>query len=344
MGSGNSVNVAISLDRINPFFYAGEVVSGTVTAKLMKEHVNVDQVFVVLNGETGYTTTRTVHQSDGSQCMFPPPTGSMCTFDRPNSSTRTETEYYTSRFLSEKRLLEGPGLLMKTSANLSGQYSWQFSFQLPAQLPPSINNPHNYPHVRYYLSLVIDKPWYERNETETLYLTVFPRVNLSNHLEYLMPSIIGNHNRKDVTIKGSMKKFFYVPGEIITGTLEIENPQKSTLKHIYLTLIQHYKIESVTEKKIIAQTTIPTIVHTKERQIMETFSVQIPFELLPPSYQFHGGFPHTSKVDVNYILKIEVKASGIFTNFDVSIPIIIGTESTTQPNQHQANYEASFFI
>ncbi|CAF1221266.1 unnamed protein product [Rotaria sp. Silwood1] len=332
MGSGNSVNIAISLDRINPFFHAGDVVSGTVNAEIMKEHVKVDQVFVVLNGETGYTTTRTVNQSDGS----------ISTFHQPGSATSTETEYHISRFFSEKRVLEGPGLLMKNSSNFSGQYSWRFSFQLPLQLPPTINNPQNYPHARYYLNCVIDKPWYQRNEAENLYLTVFPRVNPSNHLEYLTPSIFGNHNRKDVILKVNMKKLVYVSGETITGTLVFENPQKITLKHIYLTLIQHYRIECATGTEIIVQTTIPTIVHTKETQIMETFSVPIPFGLLPPSYQFHGGFPHTSKVNVNYVLEIEVKANGIFTNFDVSIPIIIATESGTQPNQHQVNYDTNF--
>ncbi|CAF3075937.1 unnamed protein product [Rotaria sp. Silwood2] len=332
MGSGNSVNIAISLDRMNPFFYAGEIVSGTVNAEIMKEHVNVDEIFVVLNGETGYTTTRIVDQSDGS----------IRTFHQPDGSTRTETEYHVSRFFSEKRVLEGPGLLMKNSSNLSRQYSWRFSFQLPCQLPPTINNPHNYPHVRYYLNFVIDKPWYQRNQTETLYLTVFPHVNSSNHLQYLTPSTFGNHNRKDVLLKGNMNKLVYVPGETITGTLEIENPKQTTLKHIYLTLTQYYRIESVTGKEIIVQTTIPTVVHTKEKQLMETFSIPIPFGLLPPSYTFHGGLPHTSQVSINYVVEIEVKVSGIFTNFDATIPIIIATESGPQPNQHQVNYATNY--
>ncbi|CAF1115165.1 unnamed protein product [Rotaria sordida] len=318
MGSNNSVNIAINLDRMNPFFYAGESVSGTVNVNIKEGHIKVDELFIELKGETGYTTTHTIHESNGS--------------------TRTETHYHTITFFLEKMILESSQSGKKELVYHSGQYSWRFDIQLPPQLPPTINESHRYPRARYYLRFVIDKPWYKRNKNETLYLTVFPRVNLLNNPQCLMSSIFGNHNRKDVTLKGNINKLGYVPGEMITGTLEIENPRKILLKQIFLSLIQYYQIECNAGKETVIQTILPTIVNTKEEYIMEKFSLAIPITYLAPSYEFHSGFKHTAKVHVNYFLEFDVKAEGMFTNFGVSIPITLATEYNTNPNEHQLNH------
>ncbi|CAF1433430.1 unnamed protein product [Rotaria sp. Silwood1] len=317
MGSSNSVHVTLNLDRTNPFFYAGELVSGTANVNIKEGQVKVDEIFIVLKGETGYTTTRTVHESNGS--------------------THTVTDYHTISFFLEKKILESPGLREKELVYHCGQHSWQFEIPLPPQLPPTINEPRKYPHVRYSLKFVIDKPWYKRNTNEILWLTVFPYVNLLNNPQFLTSSIFGNHNRKHVTLKGNINKLGYVLGEMITGTLEIENPEKTLLKQIYLTLIQHCRIESNTKKEKIVETILPTIVNTKEEHIMQKFSLVIPLTHIAPSYAFSGGFHHTTNVHINYFLEFDVKAEGMFTNFDVSIPITIGTESNTKPNEHQLN-------
>ncbi|CAF4021812.1 unnamed protein product, partial [Rotaria sp. Silwood1] len=296
MGSSNSVNITINLYRTNPFFYAGESVTGTVSVNIKEGHITVDELFIVLKDETGYTTTHTIHESNGS--------------------TRTETHYHhTIVFFSEKNIFERPGSgKKKESVYLSGQYLWRFDIQLPPQLPSTTNESHNL------------------GTNETLYLTVFPRVNLLNNPQCLISSVFGNHNRKDVTLKGNIYKLGYVPGEMITGILEIENPRKILLKQVYLSLIQHYRIECNTGKETIIQTILPTIVNTKQEHITEKFSIAIPLTYLAPSYEFHGGFQHMANVHVNYILEFDVKAEGMFTNFDVNIPITLATESDTNLN------------
>ncbi|CAF2828670.1 unnamed protein product [Rotaria sp. Silwood2] len=319
MGSSNSVNITINLDRLNPLFYAGESISGTTTVNMKEGQVKIDEIFLVLKGETGYTTTHTVHDSNGS--------------------TSTVIDYHTISFFSEKQILESSRPGEKELVYHAGQHSWRFDIQLPAQLPPTINESHKYPHVRYYLKFVIDKPWYKRNINETLWLTVFPHINLLSSPECLRPSIFANHNRKHVTLKGNINKLGYVPGEMITGTLEIENPEKILLKQINLNLVQHYQIECNKGKEIIVETILPTIVNRKQENIVEKFSVLIPLAHMAPSYTFNGGFQHTTNVLVNYFLEFDVKAEGMFTNFDTSIPITIGTESDTKPNQYPLNRE-----
>ncbi|CAF3909892.1 unnamed protein product [Rotaria sp. Silwood1] len=318
MGSTNSVNITINLDRTNPFYFAGESVSGTVIADIKEEHVKVDEVFLVLKGKVGYTTDPSDFGPYGSRNM--------------------DGFFHEVSFFSEKKVLENLGPEKKELIYHSGQHSWKFNIQLPPQLPPTINEPLKYPHVRYYLKLVVDKPWYKRNTNETLNLIVFPCVNLLNNPQCLISSIFGGYNRKDVTLQGNINKLGYVHGEMITGTLLIENPQKILLKETCLSLIQHYQIEHNTGKETIVHTIIPTIVNTQEEHITEKFSLAIPFTHLAPSYQFHGGFPYPTNVNVNYVLEFEVKAQDMSTIVDVSTPIILGTDSDTNAKQHQLNH------
>lgn len=315
MGSSNSVNVTIGLDKVSPIFYTGETVSGTVNVIIKEGEIKVDEVYILLNGETGYTTTRTVTNSNGS--------------------SHTETDYHTICFSTDKRTLDQPTPGLKEITYYPGQYSWRFDIQLPEHLPPSINEPRKYPHVRYYLKFVIDKPWYKRNKNEILYLTVFPRVNLSNNPQCFVSSIFGNHNRKDVNLKGTMDKLGYVSGETITGTLEIENPRKVSVKQIQLSLVQHSRIECNTHKETIFKLVLPTLSHMKQEQSVEKFALTIPQAYLAPSYDFTGGSHRTAHVHVDYILEFHVKVEGMFTNLDVNVPITIGTTTTTHENQEK---------
>ncbi|CAF1232387.1 unnamed protein product [Rotaria magnacalcarata] len=315
MGSGNSAQININLDRAVPFFYSGESVSGSVNVNITEGQIKVDEVFIVLKGEAGYTTTRTVSNSNGS--------------------THTQTDYHTICFFSEKKVLDSPGLGKNELEYHSGKYAWRFDIPLTPHLPPTINESNKYPRVRYYLKFVIDKPWYKRNADETLYLTVFPHINLSSNPQCLAPSLFGDHNRKDVTVKGTIDKLGYVPGETITGKLEIENPRRILLKKLHLSLVQQSRIECNTHKVTIFEMILPTITNTRQEQIVERFSLAIPQTYVAPSYQFMGGFHHTANVNISYMLEFNVKIEGMFTNLNINIPITLGTESDANPNQHK---------
>ena len=312
MGSSNSVCISIHLDRTNPFFFDGELVSGTVNINIKDRVVKVNEVFVILTGETGYTTTHTDQNSNGS--------------------SSTQTDYHNIPFLNIKALLAIPEAGQREFVYHPGDYSRRFEMLLPNQLPPPLNQPHLYPHVRYYVRFVMDKVWYKRNNSQTFYLTVFPRLNLMSNPQWLTSTIVSNHNRKDVMLKGNLDKIGYVPGETITGLLEIDNPQRILIKKIQLTLTQHNRIECTTRYETIFETFLPTIDRRNDQQIIERFSMILPFTPLAPSYDFNGGCDRTAHVNVNYCLEFDVQAEGFFTNFKVSIPIIIGTEPGTNAN------------
>jgi hypothetical protein len=314
MGNSNSSAITINLDRTNLFYFTGETVSGTAGINVLEGKVEADEIYIQLTGEIGYTTTRTV--SNGRQ-------------------TSTRTEYHHVPFYSAKAVFARPEVGQKEIVLGQGQYSWPFQILLTDYLPPTLNQPLTYPHVRYYVQVVIDKPWYKPNKRETKYLTVYPRVNLLHNPQCLQANIFGNHNRKDIILKGTLNKLGYVPGELIIFTLEIENPRTVLIKNIEALMLQSYQIGRNSRGYTIFQTVLPNILNSKDPQMRETFSIVIPSVPIPPSYQFQGGLRTAAFVNLHYMLRFAVKVEGMFTNFDVNIPITLGTEPNPDLTQQQ---------
>ncbi|CAF0815406.1 unnamed protein product [Adineta ricciae] len=322
MGSNHSVQINIHLDRANSFYFAGETVSGTINVRISAGQIKLDEILLLLAGESGYTTTHTVTDSNGS--------------------TSVVINYLTKSFLKTITTIESPSSEQKKLIYNPGSYSWHFDIPLPSQLPPSLNLPQSYPHVRYYLKLVMDKPWYKRNATEILYLTVFPRMDLLHDAQLLTPTLFSDHNRNDVTLKGTIHKLAYLPGETITGTLEIINPRRSVLKQIKLLLIQHYKIECNTKQEKLVDIILPIVDHRNDEYIMDKFSLTVPSIPLPPSYDFHDGYDHKTHVNIHYNLEFQVKIEGMFTNFDIPVPITIASISDMNSNNYEPHRNMNF--
>ena len=316
MGNGTSSEININLDRSNSLYYSGELVSGTIGLNIIEGIVKTEEIYIKLTGKIGYTTRRSVSNGRGR--------------------TTTQTEYHHVPFYSTKTVFARPEVGEKELVFGQGQYSWRFQIPLTDYLPPTLNQPGSYPHVRYYLQVVIDKPWYKPNKRETKYLRVFPRVNLLQNPQCLVSTIFGNRNRKDITLKGTLNKLGYVPGELIVVTLEIENPRRVLIQHINVLMLQSYQIGRNSREYSILKTTLPTILNLNDEHIKQTFSVIIPTTVLPPSYKFRGGIKTTAYVDIHYLLKFTVRVEGMFTNFDVDVPITLGTEPNPDQNQQQA--------
>ncbi|CAF1398097.1 unnamed protein product [Rotaria sp. Silwood1] len=315
MGNSNSRAIVINLDQNKLFYFSGESVSGRVDLNIIEGKLEADEIYIVLTGEIGYTTTRTVSTGRGR--------------------TSRRTEYHHVPFYVAKFIFARPESGQNELVYGQGQYSWPFQIPLTDYLPPTVNQPQSYPHVRYYLQVVIDKPWYKPNIRETKYLTIFPRVNLLQNPQCLLSTIFEKQNRKDIKLKGTLNKVGYVLGESIHMTLEIENPRRVLIQRIDLSMLQSYQIGRNSRGYTIFQTTLPHILNLKDQQIRETFSIIIPSVPIPPSYQFQGGIHRVALVNIFYMLRFAVKVEGIFTNFDINVPITLGTEPDPNLNQQQ---------
>ncbi|CAF4206586.1 unnamed protein product [Adineta steineri] len=334
MGNSNSSTLTINFDRTNLFYFTDEVVSGTVALNITEGKIEADEIYLQMTGEIGYTTQKqVVRQKNGQK------TTGMSS----NSTGRIayETEYHHVPFYSIKSIFAHPKAGQKQVVYTQGKHLWPFGIPLTNYLPPTINQPESYPHVRYYLQVVIDKPWYKSNTREAKCITVFPKVNLLHNPQYLQTITFRNHNRKDITLTGTLNKSAYVPGETIHMTFDIENPQRIVIKSIVLSILQSYQIGQSSGGHIIFQTTLPNIMKSKDQHIKQTFDVQIPSITLPSTYQFQGGTSKTAFVNNNYMLKFAIKVEGMFTNFDIDIPIIVGTEVNSD-KRHQHTLNPSF--
>ena len=321
MGSGSSVLGYIHLDRINPFYYAGESVSGTIHLKIENNQTQIENIYVTLKGKCGYTTQVTSYGLEESSC--------------------TSTEYRDVSFLKLKEECNHLGIAENTLTYSCGDYSWRFDIPLPNELPPSFHSSTKYPYVRYYLKLLIER-LDEFNIEETRYLTIFPRVNLLQNARYLAPTSSGSYNRKCVNLKGNLIKYGYIPGETIRGTFEIDNPERVMLKKIRLSLVQYGYIEHNELKGTICEIILPSIDYRDDEHLEDIFSLDIPSTQLVPSCDYHGGYADRINISIHYSLKFHVKTEGIPSSFDVMIPITLGTEYLSSSNESQLNQVANF--
>jgi hypothetical protein len=313
MGNNNSGTITINLDRNDLFYFTNEIISGKVNINIQEEKLEVNKIFLTLIGEIGYTTT--INISGGI-------IGAM-----------VQTEYNHIPFYSIKI----PFQKSKNEENkiilYKGKHSWSFKIPLINSLLPSINKTESFPRVRYYLEVVIDKPWYKAQGWERKYLTIFPHVNLLKNPQCLLSYIFGNSNKQDIHLRSTINKLGYVPNESINILLEIHNPQKVLIKHINLKVFQFYQIGPNTCQNILFQGILPKISNLKDERIKETFSILIPSNPIPPTYQLRGKIKGLVVVNISYMLRLTAKVEGIFTNINADIPIIIGTQPHPDLNQ-----------
>jgi len=324
MGNNSSTNVTIKFDQLDSSFFAGEVVSGTVTLDLHEQEIKVHKIFMTLEGKIGYATRRIMSNGKGGISFT--------------------TEYHHVPFFSAKTIFIRSYVGEKKLIYNRGQYSWPFQIQLTDYLPPTINNPSGYPRVQYCLKFVVVKPWHNRNIKHTEYLTIFPRVNLLQYPPCLLTSTFDNHSRQDILVKVILNKFGFVPGEMIAATLEITNPQRIVIKYIALSMIEYDQIATHIRRYSVFKVILPKIINLADEQIKEIFYLIVPTTPLVPSYQYSGGIKRTTNVNVRYSLKFKVKVKGLFTNFDISVPIILGTEPIPDTSQQQALDPTGHFI
>ena len=136
MGNGNSF-INVTLDRPQPaIYFAGDILSGQVQFNLVERTRKIDEIYLSLIGDIGYTTTRTVRMQNGQM--------------------ERKTDCHNIRILGQKFLLGRPMVHESNSHEMTtlepGQYKYPFSIRLPEDLPPTLH-PEDYPFVRYQLQV-----------------------------------------------------------------------------------------------------------------------------------------------------------------------------------------------
>jgi hypothetical protein len=314
MGASESAEIRVSFNRPNLFYFSGEQISGNISFQNTHDKLTLDEIFLEFIGELGYTTqeTRRRHDNDG------------------RAHTEHYTEYHRIPFITIRFPVVQPQYGQRELTLYRGQYSWPFEFLIPQCLPPSsVPSTITYPYVKYYTRIVLDKPWYKPNAKQVHNLIIFPRVNLHD-IQPAQQSVPFSHiNRKKVQLHGCLVKGGVTPGEKLSIHMDLHNPKQSEIKRIEATLYQHRQVAQSHHAEVIFRTDLPNLREFNGKEFHQTFDLQIPAVQLAPTYTYMPQCCGPSlAICYHYELKLEVKSRGLFTDFKVNVPVIVGTEPT----------------
>ena len=219
----------------------------------------------------------------------------------------------------------------------SRSYSWPFELSLPDSLPPTlIPSSSEHAYVKYYTRIILDKPWSTSTTMPTYPLTIVPRVNLLHMLTTQGPVAFACHNRKKVELNGFLLHGGIVPGQYLSIQVDLQNPKQCQIKRIETTFIQHRQIASIRDRQIIFHSNLPGIHDFQQLSLKQNFDLAVPSVYLPPTYAFSSSDSNVSlNAFVYYELILAVKTNGILTDFQVSIPVTVGTESILNEHHRQ---------
>ena len=329
MGNGNSL-ISLSFDSASAgstgVYHCGDVVSGRVHFQLRETADTIDDVFLSLTGDIGYTTTRTVRMQNGQ-------------IER--KVDQHEVKILCQRFQLGRPMLNNQLVPTNVRTLQPGEYTYPFNIRLPENLPPTLH-PEDYPFVRYHLQILIEKKWYHGDDRHRYPLRIFPRVNLLQ-MSNGQSAVKFGTKHKDTTIKGLLPRAGLVPGEETNLSLSILNPTRLAIKRIDLCFIQRYEIEQNRRRVELMRLPLSQVQNCSEQHI----EVVCPFVVppgIPPSFHFVSKNTRTTvHLDLHYDLKLEIKAKGFFTDFELQVPIMIGTSSpSSSPSGPSLNENIEF--
>ncbi|CAF1572645.1 unnamed protein product [Rotaria magnacalcarata] len=314
MGANESAEIQVNFNHPNSFYSAGEQITGNISFQSTHEKLTLDGLFLEFIGELGFTTRETKQQSDS------------------NGRTRAEpfTEYHRIAFMTVCFPVVQPQYGQHEIILYRGQYSWPFQFTLPQCLPPSsVPMTIEYPYVKYFMRVVLNKPWYKLNKKQIYPLIIFPRVSLNQIPSAQQAVPFAHANRKKLQVDGHLLRAGFIAGSKLSFQISLQNPKRCEIKKIVATLIQHRQIAQTHHSEIIFRSDLVDLHEFSGTQFDRIYNLQIPSVHLAPTYTYMSQCCAPSiNVDFNYELKLDVKARGLFTDFTLRVPVIIGTEPT----------------
>jgi len=124
-----------------------------------------------------------------------------------------------------------------------------------------------------------------------------------------------------------MQRSAVLPGEQIEISIDVQNPSRFVIKNLDICLIQRYEIDISRRRLELFRLSIPQFNNITDEHIKTVFPVIIPMGI-SPTYTYRNKVGRTPiAISIHYDIKVDVKMKGLFTDFDLQVPIIIGTNS-----------------
>ncbi|XP_065342547.1 arrestin domain-containing protein 17-like isoform X1 [Cloeon dipterum] len=308
----------IYFDNPQAVFYTGQNVSGKIVL-VTSTPKKVRAINVKIKGEAKvawtetreHTSTTTTTSTDGGASSTP--------------ATQTETVTFSNEevYFENKFTAYGGGSDQTLTA---GEHLFPFSYVLPTNLPSSFEGEHG--HIRYTVRAVLDRPWTFDHEAKAAF-TIISTLDLNTEPQAAAPANAQKSKTYcclccasgPVNVTLSLPTGGAVPGETLFPTLDVENNSRVYLSLIKLRLKKRllYKARgsTKTEEMSIAEKNLGYVdsgqSHTFEREALLVPS-------LPPS-----NLKNCSIIDLDYYLEAHFTSSGWNSNFELRVPVLIGT-------------------
>jgi len=127
-----------------------------------------------------------------------------------------------------------------------------------------------------------------------------------------------------------------VPGDKLSIQIDLQNPKQAGIKRIEATLIQHRQVARSSHTETIFRLDLPDIREFTGRELQRTFDLIVPAVYLSPTYTYLSQISNPPiGMSIRYELILDIKVRGLFTDFKISVPVIVGTEPMTVEHQQQ---------
>ncbi len=167
-------------------------------------------------------------------------------------------------------------------------------------------------------------------------MTIFPRVNLLYTPGGQQPIAFQNQNRKKIRLQGYLVRGGVVPGDKILVQIDLQNHKQAEIKRIEATLIQRRQISRCSHTETIFRFDLPDLREFNGTTLQRTFELMVPAVYLSPSYTYlTQSLTPSVCISINYELTLDVKVRGLFADFKVTVPVVVGTEPMPAEQQQQ---------
>ncbi|KAM7361426.1 arrestin domain-containing protein 3-like [Cochliomyia hominivorax] len=293
------------LNKPQAIYFSGETISGRIILNTTNDK-NVRDVSIIILGEgkVKWEESSSSTNSDGS--------------------SSSSTTYYKSHeiYVNNSTSVHGDGVLPL------GKHTYTFNIPLPLECPTSIEG--KYGHIRYEIILKINR-YYRFDNIYKKPITIIKNIDLNLNPNLKQP--VCDETVKTVGIKPfSSGKIFctlkapfgaFAPGQLLKYALHIKNQSKSD--------IEGYFVEF--KKKITFTANSPSKSKRSTKDILASKScrqncLRLTNRVIEGEIYIPSTPPSTLPNDIIYVeykLKVILQLSGLSSNMELKIPIIIGT-------------------
>jgi hypothetical protein len=294
-------------DQNKTDYVNGESVEGTIEFFNSNDpDLKLKQINIILIGEIVYN----VSESSGK-----------------TRSTRT----YRTRFFQQDLLPHAIGNESGVFLPI-GKHTWSFSGLLDHFLLPSTDKTDtNRVLVHYFVRIeMVQIKWHKENIYKNFFINV--RHNSSPFVN--VTRIEKQERSAYVDIRVTLPKNHVVTGNKLIFDIDLNNSNQKLIHGIWVSLVQFWNIRTLRnpndltfygnqEKAQILHQILEGTQSIRDKHLNRRFELFVPRTVLPTCIVEHPSSPTRANIFLSYELLIKVSASGLFSDVEIKIPVIV---------------------